>query len=68
MADSTQHNLAAILTANAAGHDWLSRIGEKSTHRALGAYVDAITAFIDRRIGKVMDFVGDAVLADEAIQ
>ncbi len=43
MANSTQHKLAAILIANAPGHDWLSRIGEESTRRALGAYINVIT-------------------------
>ena len=68
MVNSSQHKLAAILIANAADHDWLSRICEESTHRALSAYINAITALIDRRNGMVMNFVGDAVLADEAIQ
>ncbi len=68
VANSTQHKLAAILIANAAGRDWVSRIDEECTHRALSAYVNAITALIDRRDGKVMDSVGDAVLTDEAIQ
>ena len=68
MAKNTRRKLATILAADAVAHGRLSRVGEESTHRALSAYIDAITALIDRRNGKVMHIVGDAALADEAMQ
>jgi class 3 adenylate cyclase len=68
MAKNTRQKLAAILAADVVGHGRLSRVAEESTHRALGAYIGAIAALIDRRNGKVMLFAGDAVLAGAAIQ
>ncbi len=68
MAKNTRRKLAAILAADAVGHGRLSRVGEESTHRALSAYVDDITALIDRHNGNVMHFAAKDVLANEAIQ
>ena len=63
-----ERRLAAILAADAVGHGRLSRVGEESTPRLLGAYIDADTALIDRCSGKVVRIASDAALADEAMQ
>jgi hypothetical protein len=63
-----ERKLAAIPAADVVGHCRLSRVGEESTHRALGAYIDAIAALIDRRNGKVLHIASNAALADEAMQ
>ncbi len=68
MANNTRRKLAAILAANAVGYGRLARVDEASTHCRLSSYLDAIPGLIDRRNGTVMDFVGDAALADEIIQ
>ena len=43
-----ERKLAAILYADAAGYSRLTGEDEEGTHRALSAYLDAVTAFIDR--------------------
>ncbi len=45
---SVERKLAAILYADVAGYSRLTRADEEGTHRALSAYLDALTAFIDR--------------------
>ncbi len=45
---SIERKLAAILYADVAGYSRLTRADEEGTHRALSAYLDALTAFIDR--------------------
>ncbi len=45
---SIERNLAAFLYADIAGHNRLTRADEEGTHRTLSAYLDAVTAFIDR--------------------
>jgi hypothetical protein len=42
------HKLAALLYADVAGYSRLTGEDEEGTHRTLSAYLDAITAFIDR--------------------
>ena len=59
-----ERKLAAILYADVAGYSRLTGEDEEGTHRALSAYLDAITHSIERHNGKVMHFAGDAVLAD----
>ncbi len=44
-----ERKVAAILYADSSGHSRLTRADEEGTHRALSAYLDAVTAFIDRR-------------------
>ncbi len=45
---SVERNLAAFLYADVAGYSRLTRADEEGTHRTLSAYLDAVTAFIDR--------------------
>ncbi len=46
---SIERKLAAILYADIAGYSRLTRADEEGTHRTLSTYLDAVTAFIDRR-------------------
>ncbi|MFQ5937731.1 MAG: adenylate/guanylate cyclase domain-containing protein, partial [Acidiferrobacterales bacterium] len=55
---------AAVLYADVAGYSRLTGEDEEGTHRLLSAYLDAVTAAIDRHNGKALHFAGDAVLAD----
>ena len=64
MEDRLPRKLAAILYADVAGYSRLTGADEEGTHRRLSAYLDTITALIDKHHGKVMHFAGDAVLAD----
>jgi TolB-like protein/Tfp pilus assembly protein PilF len=61
-----ERKLAAILYADVAGYSRLTGEDEEGTHRTLSAYLDAITALIERHTGTVMHFAGDAVLAEFA--
>ncbi len=45
---SVERKLAAILYADIAGYSRLTRADEEGTHRALSAYLDTLTALIDR--------------------
>ncbi len=56
--------LAAIFYADVAGYSRLTGEDEEGTHRLLSAYLDAITASIEKHCGTVLHFAGDAVLAD----
>ncbi len=56
--------LAAIFYADVAGYSRLTGEDEEGTHRLLSAYLDAITASIEKHYGTVLHFAGDAVLAD----
>ncbi len=68
VANCTRRKLDAILAANVVGYSPLTRGNEEGTHRALCAYVDDITALIDRHNVKVTHFAAEDVLANEAIQ
>jgi TolB-like protein/Flp pilus assembly protein TadD len=59
-----ERKLAAILYADVAGYSRLTGEDEEGTHHRLSAYLDVITASIEKHDGKVMHFAGDAVLAD----
>ncbi|MFQ5937665.1 MAG: rhodanese-like domain-containing protein [Acidiferrobacterales bacterium] len=61
-----ERKLTAILYADVAGYSRLTGEDEEGTHRALSAYLDAITASIEKHNGTVLHFAGDAVLADFA--
>ncbi|MCZ6757900.1 MAG: adenylate/guanylate cyclase domain-containing protein, partial [Bacteroidetes bacterium] len=61
-----ERKLAAILYADVAGYSRLTGEDEEGTHRALSAYLDAITDLIEEHNGKVLHFAGDAVLAEFA--
>ena len=56
--------LAAILHADVAGYSRLTGEDEEGTHRRVSAYLDAITETVERYHGKVLNYAGDAVLAD----
>jgi adenylate cyclase len=61
-----ERKLAAILYADVAGYSRLTGEDEEGTHRALSAYLDAITDSIEKHNGTVLHFAGDAVLSDFA--
>jgi len=56
--------LAAIFYADVAGYSRLTGADEEGTHRTLSAYLDAISASIESRDGRVLHYAGDAVLAE----
>jgi len=58
--------LAAILYADVAGYSRLTDADEEGTHKTLSAYLDAMSALIDRHGGRVLHYAGDAVLAEFA--
>ena len=58
--------LAAIFYADVAGYSRLTGADEEATHRALVASLDAITATIEGRGGRVLHYAGDAILAEFA--
>lgn len=58
--------LSAILHADVAGYSRLTGEDEEGTHRRVSTYLDAITDLIQRYHGKVLNYAGDAVLADFA--
>ena len=59
-----KRKLAAILYADVAGYSRLTGEDEEGTHRALRAYLDAISSHIQNRNGRVVHYAGDAVLAE----
>ena len=58
--------LAAILHADVAGYSRLTGEDEEGTYRRVSAYLDAIAGIIERYHGKVLNYAGDALLADFA--
>ena len=64
--DNVTRKLAAILYADVAGYSRLTGADEEATHRALGTSLDAITATIEGRGGRVLHYAGDAILAEFA--
>ena len=66
MEERLPRKLAAILYADVAGYSRLTGEDEEATHRTLSAYLDTISAVIEKHSGTVMHFAGDAVLADFA--
>lgn len=61
---SPTRKLAAILHADVVGYSRLMGEDETGTHRTLRRYLDAITATITAHQGRVVNYAGDAVLAD----
>jgi adenylate cyclase len=59
-----ERKLTAILYADVAGYSRLTGEDEEGTHRALRAFLDAISSHIQARNGRVVHFAGDAVLAE----
>ncbi|MFQ5953819.1 MAG: winged helix-turn-helix domain-containing protein [Kiloniellales bacterium] len=59
-----ERKLAAIFYADVVGYSRLSGEDEEGTHRILRAYLDVITTSIETYGGSVVNFAGDAVLAD----
>jgi adenylate cyclase len=61
-----ERKLAAIFYADVVGYSRLSGQDEEGTHRILRAYLDLVTTSIETYNGSVVNFAGDAVLADFA--
>ncbi len=59
-----ERKLSAIFYADVVGYSRLSGQDEEGTHRILRAYLDLITTSIETYNGSVVNFAGDAVLAD----
>ena len=65
MADEAPtRKLAAIMHADVVGYSRLMGEDEAGTHRTLRQYLDAISRLIDKHQGRVVNYSGDAVLAD----
>ena len=62
--EEVERRLAAVLHADVVGYSRLTGQDEVGTHRTLLAYLDAITALIESHSGAVVNFAGDAVLAE----
>ncbi len=63
---SLERKLAAILCTDVANYSGLSGIDEERTHRELSACLDLMKSLIERFDGKVVNFAGDAILAEFA--
>ena len=59
-----KHKLAAILSADVAGYSRLIAEDEVATVRLLNAYRDEMMALAGEHQGRVVDFVGDNMLAE----
>ncbi|MGD9227012.1 MAG: adenylate/guanylate cyclase domain-containing protein [Desulfobacterales bacterium] len=59
-----KHRLVAILSADVVGYSRLMAEDEVATVRTLSAYRDKITTIVDENEGRVVDFVGDNMLAE----
>jgi len=59
-----KHRLAALLSADVVGYSRLMAEDEVATIRTLSAYRDKITTIVGENEGRVVDFVGDNMLAD----
>ena len=62
--DTSTRKLAAILHADVVGFSRLMGEDEAGTHRTLRQYLDEITSVINGHQGRVVNYAGDAVLAD----
>jgi adenylate cyclase len=62
--DSIKHRLAALLSADVVGYSRLMAQDEVATIRTLSAYRDKITTIVRENEGRVVDFVGDNMLAE----
>jgi adenylate cyclase len=59
-----KHKLAAIFYADAVGYSRLTGEDEEGTYRRLRTYLDLISKSIQSHNGVVVNYAGDAVLAD----
>jgi len=62
--DRIKHRLAALLSADVVGYSRLMVNDEVATIRTLSAYRDKMTTIVDDSEGRVVDFVGDNMLAE----
>jgi len=62
--DGFERRLAAILSADVVGYSLLMSKDEVATVRTLTAYRAEMTALVNEYRGRVVDFVGDNMLAD----
>jgi adenylate cyclase len=62
--DGYQHKLAAILSADVVGYSRLMADDEVATIRTLSAYRDQIRRHVHENEGRVVDFIGDNMLAE----
>jgi len=61
---SLKHKLAAILSADVVGYSRLMSEDEVATIRTLSAYRNKMTTQVQENEGRVVDFVGDNMLAE----
>ena len=59
-----EHRLAAILSADMVGYSRLMAEDEVTTVRTLSAWRDKISTIVDANKGRVVDFIGDNMLAE----
>jgi TolB-like protein/class 3 adenylate cyclase len=59
-----KHKLAAILSADVVGYSQLMSEDEVATIRTLSAYRDKISTHVHENEGRVVDFIGDNMLAE----
>ncbi|UCG08779.1 MAG: adenylate/guanylate cyclase domain-containing protein [Desulfobacterales bacterium] len=59
-----KHKLAAILSADVVGYSRLMSEDEVATIRTLSAYRDKISTHVLENGGRVVDFIGDNMLAE----
>ena len=62
--DRIKYRLAALLSADVVGYSRLMVNDEVATIRTLSAYRDKMTTIVDDSEGRVVDFVGDNMLAE----
>jgi adenylate cyclase len=63
-AGDIKHRLAALLSADVVGYSRLMAEDEVATVRTLSAYRDKISTIVHDHEGRVVDFVGDNMLAE----
>ena len=63
-ADTLSSRLAALLHADIVGYSRLSGEDELGTHRTVRTYLDLIGDIVERYGGRVVNYAGDAVLAE----
>jgi adenylate cyclase len=59
-----KHKLAAILSADVVGYSRLMAEDELATIRTLSSYRDKISTHVHENGGRVVDFIGDNMLAE----
>jgi len=63
-AGDIKHRLAALLSADVVAYSRLMAADEVATIRTLSAYRDKMTTIVHENEGRVVDFVGDNMLAE----